>query len=66
MNFGNRKFWKLRRSVYGLLDAARGFYLNYADKLIGNGCELVRTDPSMFLYYDDGQVPLLAFVRVSR
>ena len=43
--------WKLKKSVYGLVDASRGFYLNPSGELINNGCEKSKMDPAMFLYF---------------
>ena len=31
------KCWKLKRAAYGLIDASRGFFLNYSKKLQGLG-----------------------------
>ena len=46
--------WKLEKTVYGLKDATRGFYLNQGDKLIEFGMEVCRMDPALFFYFDDG------------
>ena len=45
--------WKLKKTVYGLVDASRGFYLNLSGELINNGCEKSKMDPAMFLYFDE-------------
>ena len=49
----NGKVWKLKRTVYGLADASRGFYLNYGDNLVKHGMEICSTDPAFFIYFDD-------------
>ena len=45
--------WKLKRTVYGMKDASRGFYLNFSQKLQDFGCEKSLLDPAMFLYFDE-------------
>ena len=45
--------WKLKKTVYGLVDASRGFYLNLSGELINNGCEKSKMDPAMFLYFGE-------------
>ena len=45
--------WKLRKTVYGLVDASRGFYLNFSNHLLKFGCTKSKLDPAMFLYYED-------------
>ena len=47
------KVWKLRKTVYGLLDASRGFFLNYGGNLIELGMETCQMDPAFFLYFKD-------------
>ena len=46
--------WKLKRTVYGVKDASRGFYLNFSGKLQDFGCEKSMLDPAMFLYFKEG------------
>ena len=45
--------WKLKKTVYGLVDASRGFYLNLSGELINDGCEKSKMDPAMFLYFGE-------------
>ena len=45
--------WKLNKSVYGLIDASRSFYLNYASALMEQGMEVCRYDPAVFVKFDD-------------
>ena len=45
--------WRLKKTVYGLLDASRGFYKNFAENLVGLGMEVSRVDPAMFYFFDD-------------
>ena len=46
--------WKLKKTVYGVKDASRGFYLNFSGKLLDFGCEKSLLDPAMFLYFKKG------------
>jgi len=48
------KVWKLKKTVYGLLDASRGFFLNYAKTLVNLGMESCRMDPAFFFHHSDG------------
>ena len=50
---GKGKVWCLKKTVYGLLDASRGFYLNYAKSLCDLGMEVSRLDQALFLYFED-------------
>ena len=43
----------MKKTVYGLVDASRGFYLNLSGELINNGCEKSKMDPAMFLYFGE-------------
>ena len=45
--------WKLKKTVYGLVDASRGFYLNLSGELAERGCEKSKMDPAMFLYFGE-------------
>ena len=47
------KVWLLTKSVYGLLDATRGFYLNFSESLQSLGMETCKMDPAMFLLFGD-------------
>ena len=50
----NNKVWKLKRPVYGLADASRGFYINQSTKLVDFGMEVCKVDPAFFFYHGDG------------
>ena len=43
--------WKLRKPVYGLVDAPRGWYLALDKKLIKSGCTKCTLDPAMYLQF---------------
>ena len=45
--------WLLRKPVYGLADAARGWHLALDNELTVNGCEKSRMDPAMYLYFSE-------------
>ena len=45
--------WKLRRTIYGLRDASRAWYLILKDKLIELGCTLCSIDPAFFFWRPD-------------
>ena len=47
--------WKLNNTVYGLVDASRGFYLNFSGELLERGCIKPRMDPAMFIHFDGEQ-----------
>ena len=45
--------WKLNKSVYGLKDASREWYLTIKTLLMNQGCKQLLTDPSAFCYYEN-------------
>ena len=47
--------WKLNKTVYGLVDASRGFYLNFSSELMKRGCVKLRMDPAMFIHFSEEQ-----------
>ena len=47
--------WRLKKTVYGLVDASRGFYLNFSQNLMDLGCEKMKMDPAMFIYFDENK-----------
>ena len=42
------KLWKLRKTIYGLRDASRSWYLKLTEKLILQGCTKSSIDPAFF------------------
>ena len=44
------KIWKLRKTVYGLRDASRAWYLNLSEKLLMKGCSRSSVDPAFFFW----------------
>jgi hypothetical protein len=43
--------WQLKKAVYGLADAARGWHLALDKELTTSGCEKCMMDPAMYLYF---------------
>ena len=48
--------WKLKKSLYGLNDGARQFYLSLREELISLGCVVSTVDPSLFIYVNQGEL----------
>ena len=48
--FFKGKVWKLKKTVYGLRDAARAWYDTVRDELMRLGMESSRFDPAMFIW----------------
>ena len=48
--------WKLLKTVYGLADASRKFYLKARKELLNLGCEMSSVDPAVFYWKKDGIV----------
>ena len=44
--FYNGKIWKLKKTVYGLNDAARAWYIRVRDELLKLGMEVSSLDPA--------------------
>ena len=43
--------WRLKKSLYGLNDGARQFYLSLRHELLALGCMISSVDPSLFIYH---------------
>ena len=48
--------WRLKKTVYGLNDGSRQFYLPVREFLISCGCEVSTVDPSVFFYMHAGEL----------
>ena len=51
-----RKIWKLNKTVYGLADASRNWYLKLKEELNKLGGKLSQLDPGIFAWYQNDQV----------
>ena len=49
----NNQLWRLRKPVYGLIDAARSWFLSLKDELIKCGCKQSRLDKAVFRWTDN-------------
>ena len=45
------KVWRLKKTVYGLMDASRVWFLKVTKELTLLGCEPLETDPAVFVFY---------------
>ena len=54
--FDNGYLWKLRKTVYGLCDAARAWYDTITNELIKMGVRQCSLDKSLFLWYNNGEL----------
>lgn len=45
--------WRLTKTVYGLADASRGFYISLSGEIQELGCTKARLDPAMFLLEEE-------------
>ena len=51
---GSRILWRLKKRMYGLIDASRGFCLELDSFLISVGCQRSIFDKALYFYYMDG------------
>ena len=47
--------WCLTKTVYGLADASRGFYLSFSGEMSELGCVKLRLDPALFIYFKNNE-----------
>lgn len=47
--------WRLKKTVYGLADASRGFFLSLSETMTDLGCLKSNIDPAMYLFFKDSQ-----------
>ena len=50
------KIWKLKKTVYGLKDAPRKWYLRLKQSILNRGCKLSSIDNGMFLMHVEGEL----------
>ena len=53
---GTNKIWKLRKSVYGLCDASRVWYLRVKEELLQAGTQMSIYDEALFYWKYDGHL----------
>ena len=46
--------WRLKKCVYGLVDAARHWYERVKSVILSTGCQVSAFDPSLFIYKENG------------
>ena len=56
MEFDNGSLWKLKKTVYGLCDAARAWYTRVKKELTELGAKRCSLDASLFMWYRDGKL----------
>ena len=54
--FNNGFLWKLKKTVYGLCDTARAWYLRVKDELSSLSVKMCDLDNSLFLWYNKGKL----------
>ena len=63
---GNRLLWRLKKRLYGLRDASRGFWLEVDEFLIDQGCTRSKHDKATYLMKDqDGKLVGVCSVHVD-
>ncbi|KAK3873855.1 hypothetical protein Pcinc_021147 [Petrolisthes cinctipes] len=61
----NGKLWKLKKTVYGLCDAARHWYLRVKDQLLSLGAKVSSLDSALFYWCNSGKVEGIVCVYVD-
>ena len=54
--YDNGQVWKLKKTVYGLCDAARAWYLKIKNELKAMDVKVCRLDNSLFTYHQKGEL----------
>ena len=63
--FGNGKIWKLKKTVYGLNDAARAWYLTVKRVLLHLGLVICKLDPALFFWYKNEMLSGIICIHVD-
>ena len=50
------KIWCLNKTVYGLSDAPRQWFLKLSEELVKSGCHNNSIDPGLFCYHEEGEL----------
>ena len=56
VEYDNGTVWKLKKTVYGLCDAARAWYLRVRDELISLKVVMCSLDNTLFMWFYDGHL----------
>ena len=63
--FFRGKLWRLKKTVYGLCDAARSWYLRVKHEFLGCGMVVSKLDQALFLYFVKGVLSGIACLHVD-
>ena len=63
--FSNGKIWKLKKSVYGLNDAARAWYQKMKDILLKFNMKISSIDPAFFYFHENDELSGLMCMHVD-
>ena len=63
--FYNGKIWKLKKTVYGLNDAARAWYFSVKNILLKLNMSICRYDPALFYWHNDDVLSGIICVHVD-
>ena len=63
--FFNGKLWKLKKTVYGLCDAARAWYTRVRDELTSLSAKRCSLDSSLFMWYKNGKLEGMVSIYVD-
>lgn len=61
----NGTLWKLKKTVYGLCDAARAWYLRVKEELLAMSAQMCSLDQSLFSWYNCGVLEGIICVHVD-
>ena len=63
--FFHGKVWKLKKTVYGLSDAARAWYETVREELVKLGMRVCQYEPAMFMFEKDGVLEGIICIHVD-
>ena len=64
-NVEDGKLWRLRKPAYGLVDAARSWYLSLKEELLSLGCKQSQLDKSVFRWIITGKLQGIFLLHVD-
>ena len=59
------KLWRLRKTAYGLIDAARNWYLSVKGTLIDLKCKQSHLDKAVFRWYNNNKLEGIILLHVD-